>query len=148
MAGYHGNPEATRDALTGDGFYRSGDLGYTLADGRFVFLTRIGDALRLGGFLVSPMEIEAVVQETPGIAACQVVGVPQAGGLVPIAFVVLQHGAAMDEATVIAHVAARLARYKVPLRVFPVDAFPVTPGANATKIQKGKLREMAEALLH
>jgi hypothetical protein len=32
--------------------------------------------------------------------------------------------------------------------VFPIDAFPVTPGANATKIQKGKLREMAEALLH
>jgi fatty-acyl-CoA synthase len=148
MAGYHGNPEATRDALTGDGFYRSGDLGYTLANGRFVFLTRIGDALRLGGFLVSPLEIEAVVQEAPGIAACQVVGVPQAGGLVPVAFVVLQHGAALDETAVVAHVAARLARYKVPRRVFPVEAFPVTPGANATKIQKGRLREMAEALLH
>lgn len=148
MAGYHGDPQATQDALTGDGFYRSGDLGYTLADGRFVYLTRIGDALRLGGFLVSPMEIEAVVQEAPGIAACQVVGVPRSGALVPIAFVVLQHGANLDEAAVIAHVAARLARYKVPLRVFRVDAFPVTPGANATKIQKGKLREMAEALLH
>jgi fatty-acyl-CoA synthase len=148
MAGYHGNPDATRDALTGDGYYRSGDLGYTLADGRFVFLTRIGDALRLGGFLVSPMEIEAVIQEAPGIAACQVVGVPQPAGLAPVAFVMLQHGATLDEAAVIAHVAARLARYKVPLRVFPVDAFPVTPGANATKIQKGRLREMAEALLH
>jgi fatty-acyl-CoA synthase len=45
-------------------------------------------------------------------------------------------------------VAGKLARYKVPHRVFAVDAFPVTPGANATKIQKGKLREMAEALLH
>ena len=148
MAGYHGNPEATREALTGDGYYRSGDLGYTLADGRFVFLTRIGDALRLGGFLVSPMEIEAVVQDAPGIAACQVVGVPRAGGPVPVAFVVLQHGAVLDEAAAIAHVASRLARYKVPLRVIPVDAFPVTPGANATKIQKGKLREMAEALLN
>jgi fatty-acyl-CoA synthase len=148
MAGYHGNPEATRNALAGDGFYRSGDLGYTLADGRFVFLTRIGDALRLGGFLVSPMEIETMVQEAPGIAACQVVGVPRTGGLVPIAFVVLQHGAVLDEAAVIVHVAARLAHYKVPLRVFPVDAFPVTPGANATKIQKGKLREMAAALLN
>ncbi|HUN68718.1 MAG TPA: AMP-binding protein [Burkholderiales bacterium] len=148
MAGYHGNPEATRDAITADGYYRSGDLGYTLADGRFVFLTRIGDALRLGGFLVSPMEIEAVVQEAPGVAACQVVGVSRPEGLAPVAFVVLQQGAALDEAAVIAHVAARLARYKVPLRVFAVDAFPVTPGANATKIQKGKLREMAEALLH
>jgi hypothetical protein len=35
----------------------------------------------------------------------------------------------------------------VPQRIFAIDAFPVTPGANATKIQKGKLREMAQALL-
>jgi fatty-acyl-CoA synthase len=148
MAGYHGNPAATRDAFTDDGYYRSGDLGSTLADGRFIFLTRMGDALRLGGFLVSPAEIEAVVQEAPGIAACQVVGVARPGGLVPVAFVVLQHGASLNEPAVVEHVAARLARFKVPYRIFPVDAFPVTPGANATKIQKGKLREMAEALLH
>jgi fatty-acyl-CoA synthase len=148
MAGYHGNPQATRDAFTDDGYYRSGDLGSSMADGRFVYLARIGDALRLGGFLVSPAEIESVVQEAPGIAACQVVGVPRADGLLPVAFVVLHPGAALDEAAAIAYVAARLARYKVPRRIFAVDAFPVTPGANATKIQKGKLREMAEALLH
>jgi fatty-acyl-CoA synthase len=148
MAGYHGNPAATREAFTGDGYYRSGDLGSTLADGRFLFLARMGDALRLGGFLVSPAEIEEVVQDAPGVAACQVVGVAGAEGLVPVAFVVLQNGAAFDEAAAIAHVASRLARYKVPRRVVPLDAFPVTPGANATKIQKGKLREMAEALLH
>ncbi len=148
MAGYHGNPGATGEAFTADGYYRSGDLGYTLADGRFIYLARIGDALRLGGFLVSPAEIEAVVQEAPGIAACQVVGVLRAAGLVPVAFVVLHHSAALDEPAVIAHVAGKLARYKIPHRVFPVDAFPVTPGANATKIQKGKLREMAEALLN
>jgi fatty-acyl-CoA synthase len=148
MAVYHGNPDATAAAFTADGYYRSGDLGTTSADGRFVFLTRMGDALRLGGFLVSPAEIESVVQEAPGIAACQVVGVARAEGLVPVAFVILQARVALDEAAVIAHVASRLARYKVPRRVLPIDAFPVTPGANATKIQKGKLREMAEALLH
>jgi fatty-acyl-CoA synthase len=143
MLGYLDNPQATAAAFTADHYYRSGDLGRTLADGRFVFLARMGDSLRLGGFLVSPAEIEAVVQEVPGIAACQVVGVPQPGGLAPVAFVVLEEGAALDEQRVIGHVAARLARYKVPKRVFPVDAFPVTPGANATKIQKGKLREIA-----
>ena len=148
MAGYHCDPEATAAAIAADGYYRSGDLGHTLADGRFVFLARIGDALRLGEFLVSPPEIEAVVQDSPGIAACQVVGVPRTDGLAAVAFVVLQHGAALDEASVIAHVASKLARYKVPVRVFPIDSFPVTPGANATKIQKGKLRELAEALLH
>ena len=147
MAGYHGNPEATREAFTADGYYRSGDLGYTLADARFVYLTRMGDSLRLGGFLVSPAEIEAVVQEVPGISACQVVAVPRAGGLVPVAFVLLQDGAALDEAAVIAHAGGKLARYKVPSRVFAIDAFPVTPGANATKIQKGKLRELALNLL-
>ena len=148
MVGYHGDPEASQNAVADDGFFRSGDLGYTLADDRFVFLARIGDALRLGGFLVSPAEIEAVVQQAPGIDACQVVGVPRPTGIVPVAFVVLQNNAKLDEAVVVAHVAARLARYKVPARVFPLDAFPVTQGANATKIQKGKLREMAMALLN
>jgi fatty-acyl-CoA synthase len=148
MAEYHGDPGATADAVDADGYYRSGDLGYTLADGRFVFLARMGDALRLGGFLVSPAEIESVVQEAPGIAACQVVAVPRPEGLVPVAFVILREGAALDAAAVIAHTASRLARYKVPRHVLPLDAFPVTPGANATKIQKGKLREIAEALLH
>ena len=148
MVGYLGDPEATLAALTPDEYYRSGDLGCTLADGRFVFLARIGDALRLGGFLVSPAEIEAVVQEAPGIAACQVVAVARATGPVPVAFVLLVRGAALDEAKIIAHVATRLARYKVPVRVVALDAFPVTPGANATKIQKGRLREMAEALLN
>jgi fatty-acyl-CoA synthase len=148
MAAYYGNPQATRDAFKADGYYRSGDLGYTLGDGRFVYLTRIGDSLRLGGFLVSPAEIEAVVQESPGIAACQVVGVTRPEGVRPVAFVVLKEGSSLDEASVLARVRGRLAAYKVPMRVFPIAAFPVTPGANATKIQKGRLREMAEALLH
>jgi fatty-acyl-CoA synthase len=97
---------------------------------------------------VSPAEIEEVLQGAPGIAACQIVGVPRPEGVRPVAFVLLQKGAALDEAAVLKHVSGRLARYKVPMRVFAVDAFPVTPGANATKIQKGKLRELAEALLH
>lgn len=148
MIGYHGDPGSTRAALTEDGFYRSGDLGYTLADGRFVYLARLGDSLRLGGFLVSPAEIEAVMQEAPGIAACQVVGVRLAGGPAAVAFVVLEAGCALDEPALIAHAAARLARYKVPRRVLPIAAFPVTPGANATKIRKGKLRELAVSLLN
>ena len=147
MVGYFDNPEASAKAFAGDGFYRSGDLGLTQADGRFTFLARMGDALRLGGFLVSPPEIEAVVQAFPGISACQVVGVPRAEGLRPVAFVLLEPGAALDEAGLLAHVAARLAAYKVPLRAFALDSFPVTPGANATKIQKGRLRELADSLL-
>jgi fatty-acyl-CoA synthase len=147
MVGYFGDEAATRAALTADGFFRSGDLGYTAGDGRFVFLARMGDALRLGGFLVSPAEIEAVLAEHPSVAAAQVVGARTATGLKPVAFVILRTGAAFDEAALVAHCAARMAKFKVPVRVLAIDAFPVTPGANATKIQKHKLRERAEALL-
>lgn len=145
MVAYFENAEATREALSHDGWYRSGDLGYTQPGGRFVFLARLGDSLRLGGFLVSPAEIEEVVQGAPGIAACQVVGVPHGDALKAIAFVILGDGATLDEPAVLEHVSAKLAKYKVPARVFAIDAFPVTPGANATKIQKGRLREMAQA---
>ncbi len=147
MVEYFGNPEATREALLEGGWYRSGDLGHTCEDGRFVFLSRMGDSLRLGGFLVSPLEIEECVQQAPGVADCQVVGVTLGGALRPVAFVRPAAGAVLDEAAVIAHVAARLARYKVPARVFAIDAFPVTEGANGTKIQKTRLRDMAVALI-
>jgi len=147
MIGYFGDEAATRAAITGDGFFKSGDLGYTTADGRFVFLARMGDALRLGGFLVSPAEIEAVLAEHPSVAAAQIVGARTPGALKPVAFVILKDGATLDEASLVAHCAARMARFKVPARVQAIDAFPVTAGANATKIQKHKLRELAEALL-
>lgn len=144
MVEYFGNPEATREAILDGGWYRSGDLGYTCDDGRFVFLARMGDSLRLGGFLVSPQEIEECVQEVPGVFECQVVGVTARGALRPVAFVRLASGATLDETAAIAHVGSRLARYKVPERVFAIDAFPVTDGANGTKIQKAKLREIAQ----
>ncbi len=144
MVRYYGDDEATAKAFTADGWYRSGDLGTTQADERFVFLARMGDSLRLGGVLVAPAELEEVAQGAPGIAACQVVGVPTARGLEAVALVILQPGAALDEGAVLAHVAGRLAKYKVPARVFAIDAFPVTPGANATKIQKQVLRDLAQ----
>ncbi|MBI2753263.1 MAG: hypothetical protein HYX46_07085 [Betaproteobacteria bacterium] len=112
-----------------------------------MFLARMGDSLRLGGFLVAPAEIESVVQELPWIDACQVVGVPTDEGIAAVAFVILRPESRLDVPAVARHVASRLAKYKVPRRVFAIDAFPVTPGANATKIQKGKLRELALNLL-
>ena len=75
MMAYYGNPEATAAAFTADGFFRSGDLGYTVAEGDFVFLSRIGDVLRLSGFLVNPLEIEAVLDAHPSVASSQVVGI-------------------------------------------------------------------------
>jgi fatty-acyl-CoA synthase len=147
MVGYYGDEEATRAALTADGYLRTGDLGYSTARNAFVFLSRLGDALRLGGFLVSPAEIEDVLQAHPSVAAAQVVGVETAAGTKAFAFVVMKPGGRFDEGALTGHCAARIAKFKVPVGVRPVDAFPVTPGPNATKVQKANLRELAQAFL-
>ena len=143
MVGYFGDEAATGAAFTDDGYLRTGDLGYSTAENAFVFLARLGDAFRLGGFLVSPAEIEDVLQTHPAVAGAQVVGVDTPGGTKAFAFVIVKPDARFDEAALIEHCAARVAKFKVPVRVQPIDAFPVTPGANATKIQKSKLRELA-----
>jgi fatty-acyl-CoA synthase len=147
MVGYWGNAEATSAALTPDGYVKTGDLAEMDEHGGFTFLSRIGDVLRLSGFLVNPLEIETHIQKAPGIDACTAIALPQPDGVRAIAFVILKPGAALDEAAVIAHCRQGLANYKVPLRVFPIDDFPKTPSPNGFKIQRNKLREMAEEFL-
>ncbi|MEQ1775228.1 MAG: AMP-binding protein, partial [Burkholderiales bacterium] len=147
MMAYYGNPEATAAAFTDDGFFRSGDLGYTVADGEYVFLSRMGDVLRLAGFLVNPMEIEAVLDAHPAVSASQVVGIDGPRGPRPVAFVVPKNNDVLDEGALIAHCAKQIAQFKVPHHVLRIDAFPFTPSANGNKIQKAKLREMAAAAL-
>ncbi|WP_439595609.1 AMP-binding protein [Falsiroseomonas sp.] len=134
---YLGNPEATAAARTEDGWFRSGDLAEAQPDGGFGFRTRRGDALRIGGFLVSPEEIEGFLQSQPGVAAAQVV---EAGGK-PIAFII--PGPGYDEAALMAAAQKNLARFKVPARIVALDRYPVVDGPNGPKIQRAKLREMA-----
>jgi len=147
MVGYWGNEKATAEVLTKDGYVRTGDLGQLEADGSFTFLSRMGDVLRLSGFLVNPLEIETHIQKLPAIEGCQTISVARPDGVRAVAFVMLRPGAALDEAAVIAHCRQGLANYKVPLRVFALADFPKTPSANGFKIQRKKLREMAEDLL-
>jgi fatty-acyl-CoA synthase len=141
--GYFNNPEATAEAVLPDGFFRTGDIGRLRADGSFVYETRRGDAIRLGGFLVSPAEIEDVLKRLPAVADAQVVAVEMEGQTRCIAFVIAAAGATVDANAVIAWAAASMAPFKVPARVWTVASFPVTQGPNGVKIQRGKLREMA-----
>jgi fatty-acyl-CoA synthase len=83
----------------------------------------------------------------PGISACQTIAVPRPGGVRAVSFVILDAGAALDEAAVIAHCKRGLANYKVPVRVFAIDDFPVTPSPNGPKIQRARLRDLAVAKL-
>ncbi|HEV7543458.1 MAG TPA: AMP-binding protein, partial [Reyranella sp.] len=147
MVGYYGNEAATAQAMTADGYVRTGDLAQLDGRGGFTFLSRMGDVLRLSGFLVNPLEIETHIQKLPAIADCQTIAVPRPEGVRAVSFVILKPGATLDEAATIAHCRHGLANYKVPVRVFAVDDFPKTPSPNGFKIQRGKLREMAERLL-
>lgn len=147
MQGYLDNPDATHAALTEDGYFRTGDLGYTLTPRQFVFQTRMGDSLRLSGFLVNPVEIEQVVETLPGVRACQVVGATRNGKIVPYAFVLLQDGAQADPPGWTAACKAAMAGFKAPAGFTVLDAFPSVESANSVKIQKHRLREMADAML-
>jgi fatty-acyl-CoA synthase len=147
MAGYLGDEAATRAAMTEEGFFRTGDLGYTLDDGGFIHLGRIGDVMRLAGFLVSPLEIEAVILEDPDVQACQVVDIPRPAGARPVAFVLPAGPTQPDENQLLDRCRARLAPFKVPVRVFTLDSFPTVEGANGVKVKRGELRSMALAQL-
>ncbi|MCC7271124.1 MAG: AMP-binding protein [Alphaproteobacteria bacterium] len=147
MAEYLDDPAATAAAFTEDGFLRTGDIGHREADGSFVYLTRSGDVLRLQGFLVSPREIEAFLEDEAAVDRAQVVAAEGPDGRRAVAFVTLHPGAALAEAELTARARAALASYKVPARIVAVDAFPMTESANGMKIQRAKLREAAARLL-
>jgi len=144
---YLDNPSATARAVDADGVFRTGDLAHLVEVG-FIYEARIGDAMRLGGYLVSPEEIEAVIQAQPGVAGVQVVSACRGGGdPVPVAFVRPRTGALLQEATLRAFCLQQLARFKVPERIVVVEDFPIVESPNGAKVQKVRLREMAEALL-
>jgi fatty-acyl-CoA synthase len=152
--GYFNNPIATKEAFTEDGFFKTGDLGYVRADGSFVYQSRMGDTMRLGGFLVDPTEIEQLLAEQPEIKSAQVVGIEIKGQLKPVAFVIASdqycghtNNATSDPNVILNRLSKQLAAFKVPTHLWFIDAFPATASANGDKFQRVKLREMAQKKL-
>lgn len=146
-SGYFGDHEATSLACTDDGWWRTGDLGERTANG-FRFIARMGDALRLRGTLVDPAEIEAALCSHQAVAEAHVVGAKDfERGDVAVAFTRLTAGSTSTEQELRDFVRSMLASYKVPERIVLDAQIPVTVSANATKVRKDVLREMAQAYL-
>ncbi|MEU8213205.1 long-chain fatty acid--CoA ligase [Micromonospora sp. NPDC049044] len=136
--GYHGLPEATAEAFTADGWFRSGDLGHLDADGYLYISGRLKDMIISGGENIYPLEVEQLLTEVDGVTSAAVIGVPdERWGEVPWAIVTVREGASVDTATVRARLDGRIARYKLPKNVVIVDELPRTASG---KVRKADLR--------
>ena len=136
--GYLHNPDATRAAITSDGWLRTGDLGEVDADGFLYVRDRLKDMIISGGENIYSLEVENAVGSHPSVREAAVIGVPDARwGETVNAVVTLHPGAALTLAELTAWLGDRLARYKHPRHLQVVDAMPL---AGTGKIDKRALR--------
>jgi fatty-acyl-CoA synthase len=142
MLGYWQNPEATRQVIR-DGWFHTGDLGFTDEEGFLHVVDRIKEIIVVGVSNVSPADLEAVLAESPDIDAAAVVGRPDEElGEVPVAFVVPAPGRTLARAQVLSLFEGRLAPYKHPRDVIFLEALPRT---SVGKPEKKALRAMARS---
>jgi acyl-CoA synthetase (AMP-forming)/AMP-acid ligase II len=143
MMGYFDDPNATADAIDGDGWLRTGDIGYVGADGNLRITDRKKDMFIVGGFNAFPAEIEGILLTHPGVAQVAVVGIPDDRlGEVGQAYLVQRAGVALNEESVIAWCRDHMANFKVPRQVIMVEELPQTASG---KVQRFRLRDGAAA---
>ena len=126
MSGYRNKPEETAEALR-DGWLYTGDIGELDADGYIYIRDRKKDMAIVGGYNVYPREVDEVLFAHPDVKEAASAGIPDRYyGERIRAFVVLRAGARATAEDLVVHCQANLARYKVPSRIFIVDALPRT----------------------
>jgi malonyl-CoA/methylmalonyl-CoA synthetase len=122
--GYWGREQATRDAFTDDGWFRSGDIGARDPDGYLRIVGRAKELIISGGYNVYPREVEDVLLEHPAVAEVAVVGEPSDEWGEVVVAVVVPAGEERDGDALLAYAAEQLAPYKRPRRIRFVDALP------------------------
>ena len=139
--GYWRRPEATAEALTGDGWFRTGDLGrLDPEDGSLEITGRSKELIISGGLNVYPREVEAALEDHPSVGQVAVAGVPsERWGEEVVAFVV--PAGDLDPDALITHCRERLSAYKCPKRVVALDELPVN---HMGKVRRDALQGMAE----
>jgi fatty-acyl-CoA synthase len=138
MPGYWGLPDETA-AVFNDGWFRSGDAARIDEDGYVTIVDRIKDMIISGGENIYPAEIEDQLLGHPDVVECAVIGVPDdKWGEVPRAVVVPREGVDLDPDEVLASLAGRLAKYKIPKSVVVADELPRTASG---KLLKARVRK-------
>ncbi|MBB5747581.1 class I adenylate-forming enzyme family protein [Brevundimonas variabilis] len=139
--GYYDKPEATAEAFDAEGWLHTGDLGRIDADGYLTLVGRVKESYRCGGEQVTPSEIEDVLMVHPAVLQAHVAPVPDDRmGEIGVAFVVTRPGHAFEPQALVDWCSARLARFKVPRHVLPIeaDAVPLTPSGRPRKFLLSK----------
>jgi long-chain acyl-CoA synthetase len=134
MKGYWNREDATKEAITGEGWFRTGDMAKMDEDGYFFIVDRKKDLIIRGGYNVYPREIEEVLYEHPAIQEAAVVGVPhdELGEEVGAA-VVLKEGESLEADELKSYVKEQVAAYKYPRRIWFVDELPKGPTGKILK---------------
>jgi malonyl-CoA/methylmalonyl-CoA synthetase len=137
--GYWRMPDRTAEEFTTDLWFRTGDVGRIDRDGYLTIVGRSKDLIISGGYNVYPAEIEAYINELPGVVESAVVGVPHPDlGEAVVAVVVPRPAAALEATALVARLRTQIAHFKVPKQVFFATELP----RNAMgKVQKNLLRE-------
>jgi acyl-CoA synthetase (AMP-forming)/AMP-acid ligase II len=144
MKGYLNLPEKTREVLTEDGWYISGDVFRRDADGAYFFVGRTDDMFVCGGENVFPGEVEHLLEQHPGIVQACVVPVPdEIKGEKPFAFVVPRAGSTLTEDEVKRYALENGPAYQHPRRVCLLDALPL---AGPNKVDRKSLKQRAAEL--
>ncbi len=138
FAGYWRMPEKTKEEFTADGWFKTGDMGKWDEDLYLNLVGRSKDLIITGGYNVYPKEIEMLIDDLPGVEETAVIGVPHPDfGEAVTAVVVPKAGAVLDADAMIAAIKGKIANFKVPKKIYVVDALP----RNAMgKVQKNVLR--------
>ncbi|MEM9736543.1 MAG: long-chain fatty acid--CoA ligase, partial [Pseudomonadota bacterium] len=139
--GYWNRPEATAEAFTPDGYFKTGDIAVLDEKGRLKIVDRKKDMIIVSGFNVYPTEIEGIIAELPGVLECAVIGVPsEKTGEAPKAFIIAKDPD-LSEADLKAHCRANLTAYKQPKVYEFVDELPKSP---VGKVLRKELRAIEE----
>ena len=137
LRGYWGDPAATADALSDDGWLRTGDLVRSGLFGTVAFQGRSKHVIKSGGYSVYPLEIEADLEEHPDVLEAAVVGLDDDHlGEVPVAAVRLRARSKVTPEQLVEWAEARMAHYKAPRRFVVVDDLPRT---GTRKVQRDQL---------
>jgi len=137
--GYWRNEQATAAAVSADGFFRTGDLGYLDEDLYLFIVDRKKDIIIRGGENIAASEVEAAIYAHPDVIEACVFGLPDARlGEVPVAVFLAREGSGLDEAALRAHLESHIAAFKVPAKFF--EEHEHLPRLGTEKVDKRALR--------